>query len=126
MAQRQVTLFTDDVTGEELDDGETVTFALNGVEYQIDLSEEHADQLRGALAPYVLHGRRIGGRYTRSSRSSSSGSRRSPDSGSSRSTSGAGGRDTQAIRAWAQQHGHKVSDRGRIPASVIAAYEAAH
>jgi Lsr2 len=126
MAQRQVTLFTDDVTGEELDDGQTVTFALDGVEYEIDLSEEHADQLRAALASYVLHGRRIGGRYTRSSRGSSPGSGRSPESGSSRRASRAGGHDTQAIRAWAQEHGHQVSDRGRIPSSVIAAYQAAH
>jgi hypothetical protein len=31
-----------------------------------------------------------------------------------------------AIREWARAHGHTVSDRGRIPAKIIADYEAAH
>jgi Lsr2 len=126
MAQRQVTVFTDDISGEELEDGETITFALDGVEYEIDLSGEHAEQLRDALDPYVQNGRRIGGRSARSSRSSGSGSRRSSDSGSSSRESSGGGHDTRAIREWAQAHGHKVSERGRIPASVVEAYQAAH
>jgi Lsr2 len=126
MAQRQVTVFTDDISGEELEDGETITFALDGVEYEIDLSGEHAEQLRDALDPYVRNGRRIGGRSARSSRSSGSGSRRSSDSGSSSRESSGGGHDTRAIREWAQAHGHKVSERGRIPASVVEAYQAAH
>ena len=125
MAQRRVTVFIDDVTGDELDGGETVNFALDGVEYQIDLSEEHADELRKALAPYVLKGRRTGGRYTRGAAPSARKARRSTDSASS-GTSGRSRHDIQAIREWAQANGHKVSDRGRIPASVVEAYEAAH
>ena len=125
MAQRQVTVFIDDVTGDELESGETVNFALDGVEYQIDLSEEHADELRKALAPYVLKGRRTGGRYARGGGASAGRARRSPESASS-GTGGRSRRDTQAIREWAQANGHKVSDRGRIPASVVEAYEAAH
>jgi hypothetical protein len=124
MAQRQVTVFIDDVTGDELEGGETVNFALDGVEYQIDLSEEHADELRKAFAPYVLRGRRTGGRYARGGGSAGR-PRRSADP----APSGAGGRskhDTQAIREWAQANGHKVSDRGRIPAGVVEAYQAAH
>jgi hypothetical protein len=125
MAQRQVTVFIDDVTGDELEGGETVSFALDGVEYQIDLSEERADELRKAFAPYVLKGRRTGGRYARGGSASAGPPRRSPDS-SSTGTSGRSKRDMQAIREWAQANGHKVSDRGRIPASVVEAYEAAH
>ena len=125
MAQRQVTVFIDDVSGEELEGGETVNFALDGVEYQIDLSEEHADELRKAFAPYVLKGRRTGGRYARGGGASSGRPRRSADSASS-GASGGSKRDPQAIREWAQANGHKVSDRGRIPASVVEAYEAAH
>ena len=125
MAQRQVTVFIDDVTGDELESGETVNFALDGVEYQIDLSEEHADELRKAFAPYVLKGRRTGGRYARGGGASAGKPRRSADSASP-DTSGESKRDTQAIREWAQANGHKVSDRGRIPASVVKAYEAAH
>ena len=125
MAQRQVTVFIDDVTGDEMESGETVDFALDGVQYQIDLSEEHADELRKAFAPYVLSGRRTGGRYARSGGASAGRPRRSADSGSP-GTSSRSKRDTQAIREWAQANGHKVSDRGRIPASVLQAYEAAH
>ena len=125
MAQRQVTVFIDDVSGDELEGGETVNFALDGVEYQIDLSEEHADELRKAFAPYVLKGRRTGGRYARGGGASSGRPRRSADSASS-GASGGSKRDPQAIREWAQANGHKVSDRGRIPASVVEAYEAAH
>ena len=124
MAQRQVTVFIDDVTGDELESGESVNFALDGVEYQIDLSEEHADELRKAFAPYVLKGRRTGGRYARGGGSAGR-ARRSADSASSGTGDGSK-RDTQAIREWAQANGHKVSDRGRIPASVVKAYEAAH
>jgi hypothetical protein len=124
MAQRQVTVFFDDVTGDELESGETVHFALDGVEYQIDLSEEHADELRKAFAPYVLNGRRTGGRYTRGG-----GSAGRPQRSANSAASGSdrrGKRDTQAIREWAQANGHQVSDRGRIPASVVEAYEATH
>jgi hypothetical protein len=126
MAQRQVTVFTDDVTGEELEDGETITFALDGMEYEIDLSGEHAEQLRDALAPYVRSGRRISGRASRGSRSAGSAARRAADPGSSSRSSSGGEHDTRAIREWAQANGHKVSERGRVPASVIEAYEAAH
>jgi len=125
MAQRQVTVFIDDVTGEELDGGETVNFALDGVQYQIDLSEERADELRKALATYVLKGRRTGGRYARGGGASTGRPSRSGGPATS-GTSGRSKRDMQAIREWAQANGHKVSDRGRIPASVVEAYQAAH
>jgi hypothetical protein len=124
MAQRQVTVFIDDISGEELtEDGETVSFALDGVQYEIDLSGENAEELRQALATYIEHARRTGGRSRASSGSGGGGSRRSGASSSSGRRSSS---DTQAIRAWAQQNGHTVSDRGRIPSSVIEAYEAAH
>ena len=126
MAQRQVTVFIDDVTGEELENGETVTFALDGVDYAIDLSEGQADELRKAFAPYVLKGRRTGGRYARGSGGSSSRSRQSSGSDSSPRKSGGREVDTKAVREWANAHGHSVSERGRIPASVVEAYEAAH
>lgn len=125
MAQRQITVFIDDVTGEQVEDGETVTFALDGVDYAIDLSEGHADELRKAFAPYVLKGRRTGGRYARRTGGSSPSSRQSSGPDSSRK-SGAREVDTKAVREWANANGHKVSDRGRIPASVVEAYEAAH
>jgi Lsr2 len=126
MAQRQVTVFIDDVTGEELEDGETVTFGVDGVEYEIDLSQENAEQLREALAPYVEHGRRVGGRSTRAGRSDRQSSRRSRQSDSSPRKGEGAPRDTRAIREWARSEGYEVSERGRIPASVIEAYDNAH
>ena len=126
MAQRQVTVFIDDVTGEEVENGETVTFALDGVDYEIDLSEGHADELRKAFAPYVLKGRRTGGRYARGSGGSSSRSRQSSGSGSSPRKNGGREVDTKAVRDWANAHGQKVSARGRIPTNIVEAYQAAH
>ncbi|MEV0850525.1 Lsr2 family protein [Streptomyces sp. NPDC049954] len=110
MAQKVQVLLVDDLNGGEAD--ETVTFALDGKSYEIDLTTANADKLRGLLEDYVKHGRRTGGR--------AAGGR-----GKSRASSG-GNQDTAAIRAWAKENGHKVNDRGRVPAEVRQAYEDAH
>jgi hypothetical protein len=113
MAQRIVTELTDDTNGKPAD--ETVTFALDGREYEIDLTSKNAAALRKTFDVYVKSGRRLsGGRRARSSSASSS---------SSRSKSSL---DTKAVREWANKNGHQVSERGRIPSSVIEAYQAAH
>lgn len=109
MAQKVQVLLVDDVDGGPAD--ETVTFAVDGVTYEIDLTTENAAELRGALAVWQGHARKISGRS--SSRSSA------PRARASRG-------DAQAIRDWAKAQGHKVSERGRISAEVKAAYEAAH
>ena len=110
MAQKVQVLLVDDIDGGTAD--ETVTFGLDGVGYEIDLTTANAAQLRDALAPWVGHARKVGGR---SSRATSTPTR-------SRSARG----DAQAVRDWAKANGHKVSERGRISAEVKAAYEAAH
>jgi hypothetical protein len=110
MAQRVNIVLEDDLDGSPAD--ETVTFALDGVSYEIDLSDTNAGKLRDALAPYVGHARRSSGR--RSSSARPQGSR-----------SGAK-RDLADVREWARKNGHKVSDRGRISAEVQAAYDKAH
>ena len=97
MAQKVQVVLVDDIDGGTAD--ETVTFALDGVAYEIDLTTANAARLRDALAPWVGSGRRRGA--TRSS----------------------GGRNTE-IREWARSNGYKVSDRGRIPAEVKAAFDA--
>lgn len=107
MAQKVQVILVDDVDGG--DAAETVTFGLDGVTYEIDLNDENAAKLRDALSPWVGHGRKVGGR-------TSAGTRR---------RSAASGTDTAAIRAWARENGHDVSERGRISADVLAAYEAA-
>lgn len=115
MAQRVQVMLIDDVDG--TDGAETVTFALDGVTYEIDLSEANAAALREAFASWVGHGRRVSGRA-----STGTGSRTPRRS----SSSGSAGSDTAAIRAWARSNGHEVKDRGRIQAEVVEAYRAAH
>lgn len=107
MAQKVQVILVDDVDGG--DASETVTFGLDGVSYEIDLNDDNAAKLRDSLATWVGHGRRVGGRSS---------------SGTARRRSAPGGTDTAAIRAWARESGHDVSERGRISAEVMAAYEA--
>jgi hypothetical protein len=109
MAQRVEVVLIDDIDGGEA--AETVTFALDGVSYEIDLSEKNAKKLRGDLATWTGHARRGGSTRATSRRRGSSSSKRS---------------DLAAVRQWARANGHKVSDRGRISAEVQAAYDKAH
>ncbi|WP_133910506.1 histone-like nucleoid-structuring protein Lsr2 [Streptomyces sp. NBC_00582] len=110
MAQKVQVLLVDDLDGGEAD--ETVTFALDGKTYEIDLTTSNADKLRGLLEPYVKGGRRTGGR--------ASGGR-----GKARAASGSS-QDTAQIRAWAKENGFEVNDRGRVPATIREAYEKAN
>lgn len=112
MAQKVLVSLVDDLDGSEAE--ETVTFGLDGVSYEIDLSADNAEELRDALAQYVEHARRSGGTRKR---------------GAGRGNAKAGGRSAavdreqnQAIRAWARKNGYEVSDRGRIPSEVVDAY----
>jgi hypothetical protein len=105
MAQRVQIILEDDYDGGTAD--ETVTFSLDGAEYEIDLSSKNATGLREALAPWVAHARKIGGRRKRSTKATGSSS-------------------TSDIRAWAQAQGLDVSSRGRVSAEVREAYEKAH
>ena len=83
-------------------------FGLGGAEYEIDLSKKNAKTFRKQLVPFIDHARKTGrGQRRRAGRTASS-SERSGD-----------------IRAWAKEQGIAVSDRGRIPASVVEQYEAA-
>ncbi|HEU4329894.1 MAG TPA: Lsr2 family protein [Lapillicoccus sp.] len=110
MAQRVQIVLEDDLDGGVA--AETVTFGLDGVSYEIDLSDKNAGKLRDGLATWIGHARRSGGRRSTGRRSGSS-------SASSR-------RDLSAVRAWARANGHQVSDRGRVSAAVQEAYDKAH
>jgi nucleoid-associated protein Lsr2 len=112
MAQKIVTELTDDTDGKPAD--ETITFALDGREYEIDLTAKNAAALRKAFDVYVKSGRRISGGRPRGS--SRAGSSSSPSKGDV---------DTKAVREWAGKNGYELSARGRIPAKVIEAYRAA-
>jgi hypothetical protein len=104
MAPKVTIALEDDLDGGPAD--ETVRFGLGGTAYEIDLNKKNARAFRKRLAPFVEHARKAG-----------RGQRR-PRTASSRQRSG-------DIRAWAKEQGIAVSDRGRIPASVVAQYEAA-
>lgn len=109
VAQRLKVELVDDIDGKDAD--ETVTFSLDGVSYEIDLSTKNAAKMRDTLALYVGSARKVAGRRRRGSGSAA---RRS------------GGTDTARIRDWARSNGYDVSERGRIPAEIRQAYEAAH
>ncbi len=104
MAQRTVVEFTDDINGKPA--AETVTFALDGKTYEIDVTEKNAAKLRQAFEPYAQGARRL----TKSGRAI-----RKVNAGA----------DTAAVRAWAASNGIEVSARGRISSSVLEQYHAA-
>jgi nucleoid-associated protein Lsr2 len=107
MAQRIQTLFIDDIDGGAADG--TVRFGLDGTDYEIDLSGEHTDELRNALEKFIEHSRKVGGTARRSAR----GLRSTP------------GVDTAKVREWAKGNGYDIKDRGRVPADLVAKYQAA-
>ena len=106
MAQRVNIVLEDDIDGG--DAVETVMFGLDGVTYEIDLSDKNAARLRDSLTKYVSSARRTTSRARRSSRRGSSGP------------------STAQIREWARSSGHEVSDRGRISGEIREAYDAAN
>lgn len=110
MAQKMEITLVDDIDGTPAQ--ETVTFAVDGVNYEIDLNEDHANALRESFAEWVAHARRAGGRKVTTRRTRSAGSGAS--AGASK------------IREWARENGYTVSERGRIPAEVREAYDRAN
>lgn len=109
MAQKVQIVLEDDIDGGEAT--QTVTFALDGASYEIDLNDANADKLRGAFAPFVGHARKVTGAARRGRRTAAA---------------PAGGTSAKEIRDWARSNGHAVPERGRIPAEVRAAFEAAN
>jgi nucleoid-associated protein Lsr2 len=111
MAQQVLVQLVDDLDGTASSDVSTVSFALDGVTYEIDLSEANAERLRGSLVQYVESARRVGGRLKRGGKSTQNGSGTSAEAG--------------LIRAWANENGYGLSGRGRIPSHVVEAYKEA-
>jgi Lsr2 len=107
MAQTVSVVFTDDLDGSPA--AATVAFSFDGRSYEVDLSAGNRAQLEQALLPFVAAGRRIG--------------QRRPQQGARASSARV---DRAAVRAWAAEHGLRVSERGRISVEVLSKYEAAH
>jgi hypothetical protein len=114
MAERIVRQLIDDLDGSEIPEngGERVEFSVRGVTYQIDLSTANAAKLDKALKPFVA-----GAMKVRSGRA---------QRGKTINGGSASREQLAAIREWARNNGHQVSDRGRIKAEVVKAFEAAH
>lgn len=108
MARQIRVVLTDDIDGTE--GAETIEFSLAGKAYSIDLNEANARKLEDALEPFIAKAEKVSAR----GRARGASPRKAASS------------NTAAIRAWAKSNGYKVSERGRIPADVVAAYEAAH
>lgn len=108
MAKHEVVVLTDDIDGTEIKDGkgETVSFALDGTTYELDLTTKNADKFRGLFQDYIAAGRKVG--------------RRTGTAGKRTST----GPSAKEVRDWARSNGYTVPDRGRIPAEVREAFDA--
>lgn len=118
MAQKTLIVLTDDLSGDEIAEGqgETVTFALDGTNYEIDLTDKNAVALRKAFGKYVEAARKVGRNNVRSI-------------GSARGANAAArkdGSESRAIRAWAVEKGlMKADSRGRVPSAIKEQYAAA-
>ena len=111
MAQRVV--LTDDLDGSEAT--QTISYTIDGQEYEIDLSEENIQRFHEALEPFVEKSRPVERRVASTARRNG------------RRRSGARWRDDiPQIRAWAEANGYEVSARGRIKKEVLDAYDEAH
>lgn len=102
-------LLEDDIDGSEA--SETLSFALDGSEYEIDLNDGRTNALREALARYTNAGRKVAG---------------GPGRPAARTKSSQGGPDAKSVRLWAAENGIAVDTRGRIQADFVEKYEAAH
>lgn len=110
MGRVQSVQFVDDLDGSILEEGdvETVHWGLDGRAFEFDTSPARAQEFRDAVARYVEVSRRV-----------------SVGNGKRGGMRRAAAVSPQVIREWARANGHDVSDRGRVPAEVVAAFHAA-
>lgn len=111
MAQKIITIYTDDLTGEETQDAATHSFSIDGIGYEIDLSPESYEEMLQAFGPFVNAARKRGKNKKAAARTA---------------TTTRPGQDTAAIRTWAKENGYNVNERGRVPAEIRDAYTKAH
>lgn len=113
MAKRTIQMLVDDIDGSEAD--ETIRFAFDGVEYEIDLTTKHAEAFRKVVTPYTAAGTKVG-------RSQNLSGKRPAVSNDGRVKATVDPGQAKAIRAWATARGEKVTARGRIPEHIIDLY----
>ena len=110
MAQKVQVMLLCDLDDGNVDADETLQFSLGSTAYEVDVCAKHAQQIRDGLQPFIAQARKIS--------AVSAGRRRQRTTGSRQ--------ETASIRSWAKDQGIQVNERGRIPASVVKEYEAAH
>ena len=120
MARRITTLLIDDLDGES-EAAETLAFGLDGALYEIDLTEQHAQDLRDSVATFVDAARQVGGKRSRATAPASA-----RPQGPAATKPSASTPDMASVRAWAREHDIQVSDRGRVAGKVFQAYRDAH
>jgi len=110
MAQRVITQLVSDLSGDDIASGkgETVEFSFRGTSYSIDLSDKEASAFDKAIAIYVEHATKTGGR------------RKSASAGSKSAY------NAKDVRTWAKSQKIDVPERGRIPGDVLERYRAAN
>jgi hypothetical protein len=114
MAQRTIVQLTDDLDGKPIPEGkgETIRFSLDRTDYEIDLADKNAKAFRDTFAKYISAARRAG------------------TTGRGRAGRGRAGtsrdHDAKAVRAWAESNGIPVNQRGRVPADLVARFQAAN
>lgn len=121
MARKVSVQLVDDIDDTIIDDesGETIEFSVSGVDYVIDLKSRNATEFHRKLDYYISYATRIGGRRRKATVAAA-------PAGSSVNTTKRDPAQTRAIRQWAADQGYDISDRGRIPAEIVEAYDAAH
>lgn len=113
MAKQIITNIIDDLDGSEAD--ETVSFALDGVGFDIDLNTKNAKVLRDFLEKYMEAGTRTG--RVEGKHAQIRGYRPTTVQNTLNRE------QNQKIRTWAENNGWELADRGRIPQVIIDAFE---
>lgn len=113
MAQRVQTILIDDIDGTEAQ--ETVTFTLDGKDYEIDLTTAHAAELRDSLAKFIDASRKLG----RSSQAAI------PKRAGRKAAAADSTPSPAEVREWAKGQGIEVSDRGRVANELVVKFQAA-
>lgn len=125
MAKQVIYKLVDDIDGSAIEEGqgESIEFSLDGVDYVIDLKNKNVNDFRKKIEYYVDFATRVGGRKRKVTPAGAVASAVAPAKASSTKRDPA---QTRAIRQWAADSGYEINDRGRIPAGIVEAYEAAN
>lgn len=111
MATQTLTTMVDDIDG-STDDVVTCAFGLGDSHFEIDLNAAHREELESVLERFIAAARPVRTAKPSRQRRPAETSRTDRDL-------------THKIRQWAKENGHEVSERGRLPKTLIEAYEAA-